>query len=215
MWNFCSYLKETGKRELTNHLTISVEQSPSSEANRSSASLEIIRNWWNQMVHYHSRKRLPTVPILSQSVRVHISPSHYLKIRFNTILPSTHRSSHSLVFSLWAGLAGTRAQSGDRYGSDTLHSRQVLRGSLPLLSPDRSSNRKEISRVAKVWETCLLNYPCNFAVDVSWHEVSAFQSYRVSMTPWLNALSISTCKFMLLTWSNVDQFKCSCLCAST
>jgi hypothetical protein len=40
-----------------------------------------------------------------------------------------------LVFSLWAGLAGTRAQSGDRYGSGTLHSRQVLRGSLPLLSP--------------------------------------------------------------------------------
>jgi hypothetical protein len=32
-------------------------------------------------------------------------------------------------------LAETRAQSGDRYGSGTLHSRQVLRGSLPLLSP--------------------------------------------------------------------------------
>jgi hypothetical protein len=32
-------------------------------------------------------------------------------------------------------LAGTRAKSGDRYGSGTLHSRQVLRGSLPLLSP--------------------------------------------------------------------------------
>ena len=32
-------------------------------------------------------------------------------------------------------LAGTRARSGDRYGSGTLHSRQFLRGSLPLLSP--------------------------------------------------------------------------------
>jgi hypothetical protein len=41
----------------------------------------------------------------------------------------------SLAFSLWAGFAGTRAQSGDRYGSGTLQSRQVLRGSLPLLSP--------------------------------------------------------------------------------
>jgi hypothetical protein len=40
-----------------------------------------------------------------------------------------------LVFSPWAGLAGTRAQSGDRYGSGKLHSGQVLRGSLPLLSP--------------------------------------------------------------------------------
>ena len=32
-------------------------------------------------------------------------------------------------------MAGTRAQSGDRYGSGTLHSRQFLTGRLPLLSP--------------------------------------------------------------------------------
>ena len=31
--------------------------------------------------------------------------------------------------------AETRAQSGERYGSGTLHPGQVLRGSLPLLSP--------------------------------------------------------------------------------
>ena len=42
---------------------------------------------------------------------------------------------HSLVFSPQAGLAGTRTQSGDRYGSCTLHPGQVLRGRLPLLSP--------------------------------------------------------------------------------
>jgi hypothetical protein len=40
-----------------------------------------------------------------------------------------------LISSLWVSLAGTRAQSGDRYGSGTLHPGQVLRGSLPLLSP--------------------------------------------------------------------------------
>ena len=33
------------------------------------------------------------------------------------------------------GLAGTRAQSCDRYGSGTLHPGQVVGGSLPLLSP--------------------------------------------------------------------------------
>jgi len=33
------------------------------------------------------------------------------------------------------GLAGTRAQSCDRYGSGTLHSGKVLGGSLSLLSP--------------------------------------------------------------------------------
>ena len=40
-----------------------------------------------------------------------------------------------LVFSPQAGLAGTRAHSGDRHGSGTLHLEQVLRGRLPFLSP--------------------------------------------------------------------------------
>jgi hypothetical protein len=39
---------------------------------------------------------------------------------------------YSALGLVWAG---TRAQSGDRYGSGTLHPGQVLRGSLPLLSP--------------------------------------------------------------------------------
>jgi hypothetical protein len=51
-----------------------------------------------------------------------------------------------LVFHPWAGLAGTRAQSGDRYGSGKLRSRQVLRGSLPLLSLAfrRSHSRRQM-----------------------------------------------------------------------
>jgi hypothetical protein len=40
---------------------------------------------------------------------------------------------YSALAPVWAG---TRAQSGDRYGSGTLHPGQVLRGSLPLLSPN-------------------------------------------------------------------------------
>jgi hypothetical protein len=42
-----------------------------------------------------------------------------------------------LLIFLAIGLvwAGSRAQSGDRYDSATLHPGQVLRGSLPLLSP--------------------------------------------------------------------------------
>jgi len=39
---------------------------------------------------------------------------------------------YSALEPVWAE---TRAQSGDWYGSGTLHSGQVLRGSLPLLSP--------------------------------------------------------------------------------
>jgi hypothetical protein len=45
-----------------------------------------------------------------------------------------HSFIHSLVFSPQAGLAGTRTQSGDRYGAGPLHPRHVLRGTLPLLS---------------------------------------------------------------------------------
>jgi len=41
-----------------------------------------------------------------------------------------------IIIQPWRpGLAGTRAQSCDQYGSGTLHSGQVLGGSLPLLSP--------------------------------------------------------------------------------
>jgi hypothetical protein len=50
-----------------------------------------------------------------------------------------------LLFSPWASLA--KPQSGDRYGSGTLHSRQVLlRGSFPLLSPTfrRSHLRRQM-----------------------------------------------------------------------
>ena len=56
---------------------------------------------------------------------------------------------HSFIYqysALEAGLAGTRAQSCDRYGSGTLHSGQVLGRSLPLLSPAfrRSHSRHQV-----------------------------------------------------------------------
>ena len=64
-------------------LTHSMEQGPSWEANRFSASQEIPRILWNPNLDY----RIHTVPILSQLGPVRTPTSHFLKIYLNIILP--------------------------------------------------------------------------------------------------------------------------------
>ena len=101
MWNvygqtalrvFFSYL-------LTYLLTYSMEQSPSWEASRFSASQEIPHISGNPKIHYFSHKCPPPVPILNQLDPVHNPTSQFLKINLNIILPSTPGSPHwSLSF---------------------------------------------------------------------------------------------------------------------
>ena len=91
-----SLVKTTWKREgtmytylLTYLLTYSTEQSPSWEANWFAANQEIPRILWNPKVHYRTHKRPPPVPLLSQLHPVPTTPSHFLKIHLNIIIPSS------------------------------------------------------------------------------------------------------------------------------
>ena len=78
--------QENNSNCLRRVLTYSIEQSPSWEVNRFSASQEIPRISRNRKVDYHIHKCPQPVPILSQLDPVHALTSHFLKIHLSIIL---------------------------------------------------------------------------------------------------------------------------------
>jgi hypothetical protein len=83
----------------------------------------------NQMSEYFTNMSIFSVPFLPSQRQKLITLFVFLEINL------TNWQLINQYSTLWPVLAGTRAQSGDRYGSGTLHSGQVRRGSLTLLSP--------------------------------------------------------------------------------
>ena len=93
---------------LTHPLTHSMQQRPSWQANRISASQEIPRILWNPKVHYRICKCPPAVPIMSQ-----LNP-------FHTLHPTSWRPIWLLSFHLGLGLPSDLFPSG--FPTNTLYS---------------------------------------------------------------------------------------------
>ena len=71
---------------------MSLQHSPSSETDSSSANLEITILIHNLKVHNCVRTILQLVPIMSQILLIHALPSYSFMMHFNIILPSTPKS---------------------------------------------------------------------------------------------------------------------------
>jgi len=99
-----------------------MEQSPSWEASRFSASQEIPRILWNPKCHYRTHKCPPRILILSQLDSLHTPTTHFLKIHLNIILPSTPG------YSKWS-LSIRFPRHNSVYTSPIPHSRYMPRSS--------------------------------------------------------------------------------------
>ena len=80
-----------------------MENSPSSEANRPSASHEMPHSLLNPKAHFWIHNSPSPVSILNHINSAQASQSHFLKIHFNTVLPTyssaIHRSLNRILYA--------------------------------------------------------------------------------------------------------------------
>ena len=79
-----------------------MQQIPSWETNRFSATQEFPRLLWNPKVHYRIHKSPQPIPNLIRIDPVHIPTSHLLQINLNIVFPSTPWSSNSFFHSVFS-----------------------------------------------------------------------------------------------------------------
>jgi hypothetical protein len=135
-------------------------------------------NIFSPMNYCHNRMmrmedKIPRIWKVYERIRHEIL---HIRATFPTAVPPwCHYPNNNNYYYRYSALgqvrAETRAQSGDWYGSGTLHPWQILRGSLPLLSPAfrRSHFRHQVPprpprrlrfqwRKVELWARILLSY---------------------------------------------------------